>query len=147
MPGNPAAASSEKQNRERKKKIIKEGKRVLTNRPFLCTQTHSPGLSPTLQARCVQPGAAQPSHPIPRVRTGLGTLPLPPGKADTGTLLGTFVAGDPKPPARSWLGLGAAWANSPHRPGENPPRISGRRMGRGPGKSEAEGGRGKLAGI
>lgn len=42
-------------------------------------------------------------------------------------------------------GRGTEWASSPRR--ENPPRIPGRRMGRSPGKSEAEGRRGKLAGI
>lgn len=110
----------------------------MTNRPFLCTRTHSPRSLPSLQARCVQPGA---EPRTPRTPFRAGTLPVPPGKADRGTFLGTFLVGDPKPLARSWLGLGAAWANSPHRPGENPPRISGRRMGRGPGKSEAEGGR------
>lgn len=50
-----------------------------------------------------------------------------------------------KDPGTQLDGRGTEWVSTPLR--ENPPRIPGRCMGRGPGKSEAEGRRGKLAGI
>ena len=123
-----------KKKKNRKKKRKKKEFWLMALSSAHTHRTAHPSAHTNIQAR---------NRAAPRAPPRRGHPELPPTPQEDA--FGVLLWGRWKTLGWSWMGLGATWANSSPPPGKTLPGSPG--MGRGPGKSEAEGRRGKLAGI